>query len=82
MRGTMLWFNADKDHGRIETEDGERIPVTGAAFAAGARPTGERCGGTLVEFRIAGDPERHAVGVTRVVVADPRRARRRRGHMG
>jgi hypothetical protein len=78
MRGTMLWFNGEKDVGRIEAENGERLSVLGADFAPGARPEGERCGGTVVEFAIRDGSERHAVGVTRIVEVEPRRARRRR----
>ena len=77
MRGTMLWFNLDKDLGVITTDDGEKVGVTGTAFADGVRP-GLRCGGTVVEFDVAAvDGESKAVGVSFVPVVLPRRARRR-----
>jgi cold shock CspA family protein len=77
MRGTMLWFNGDKDLGEIEADDGERLPVQGAAFTS--RPPEGRCRGTVVEFAIVDGEERQAADV-RVVTDDaPRRARRRSG---
>lgn len=76
MRGTMLWFNSDKDLGVIEAHDGERLPVQGADFAAGARP-GLRCRGTAVEFRIVDADDRHAASVSLLPDVAPRRARRR-----
>jgi cold shock CspA family protein len=78
MRGTMLWFNGEKDLGVIEAEDGERLSVHGAGFAPGAQPTG-RCGGTPVAFSVVEGDERKAVAVTLVTEVVPRRARRRRG---
>jgi hypothetical protein len=78
MRGKMLWFNGDKNLGVIETDDGERLTVSGAGFTPGAVPTG-RCGGTAVAFRVVDGDERQAVDVSLVVDAVPRRARRRHG---
>jgi hypothetical protein len=78
MRGTMLWFNGEKNVGQIQAEDGERLAVRGVDFAPGARPLGDRCGGTVVEFAIREGSERHAVAVTQIVEIEPRRARRRR----
>jgi cold shock CspA family protein len=78
MRGTMLWFNGDKDLGVIEAADGEQLPVQGADFATGTRPEG-RCRGTMVEFDVVEGEERHATGVRLVLDAAPRRARRRSG---
>ena len=78
MRGTMLWFNQDKNLGVIEADDGERLPVHGAQFAPGARPDG-RCRGTVVAFRIVGEADRQAADVTLVPELVPRRARRRHG---
>ena len=49
MRGTMLWFNAEKDLGALESDEGERIDVPGTAFASGEKPAG-RCAGRPVEF--------------------------------
>ncbi len=45
MRGTMIWFNADKGHGFIRTEDDERLIVHEDGFSAGEIPAG-RCAGT------------------------------------
>ena len=33
MRGKMKWFNEEKDHGYIETEEGERLLIPGTGFA-------------------------------------------------
>jgi hypothetical protein len=72
-RGTMLWFNTEKDLGALLTEDGERIEFPGSAFAAGEQPTG-RCAGAPIEFDVTGD----AVGrIVFVAEVDRRRARRR-----
>ena len=80
MRGRMLWFNADKDRGQIDTEDGERLDVRGDGFASGAAPAG-RCAGTPVTFAIAeGDERRIARDVAVVPEVAQRRARRRHGH--
>ena len=49
MRGTMLWFNAAKDAGALETHDGERFDVTGSACVPGEKPVG-RCAGRAIEF--------------------------------
>jgi cold shock CspA family protein len=51
MRGEMLWFNEDKDHGFIMTDEGERLSVLGAGFAGGNRPKG-RCAHQVVTFEI------------------------------
>jgi hypothetical protein len=48
MRGTMLWFNAAKDLGALQTDAGERMDVPGTAFS-GEKPLG-RCAGKPVEF--------------------------------
>lgn len=77
MRGTMLWFNVEKDLGYITTEDGEKVAVHGSGFVTGAGPAG-RCAGNPVEFRVAGaDGERVAHGVELVSDVAPRRARMR-----
>lgn len=79
MRGTMLWFNKDKDHGFIDTEEGERLYVHGSAFADGQKPESP-CAGTPVDFEISENGNgRKAVGVTLVPFVAPRRARRRHG---
>ena len=78
MRGTMLYFNDEKDLGLIATEAGDRVPVQESDFVTGAGPTG-RCGGTVVEFRLAvRGGEEVARDVTLVEELAPRRARRRR----
>ena len=77
MRGTMLWFNGDKDLGVIETVDGERYPVQGAEF--GPERPALRCRGTAVEFEVVGEEEQHATAVRMLVEDAPRRARRRHG---
>ena len=74
LRGTMLWFNAEKDRGVLETENGERIDVPGHAFAPGEKPVG-RCAGKTVAFRASGGV---AGGVAFVPEVSPRRARMRR----
>jgi cold shock CspA family protein len=77
MQGTMLWFNDVKDLGAITTEEGEKIPVHGTAFAVGERPEG-RCAGSAVTFRIAehrDGPEAEDVKFVHEVA--PRRARMR-----
>jgi cold shock CspA family protein len=85
MRGKMLWFNEEKGHGYIATEEGERLYVDRAGFTPGHVPVG-RCADLDVEFEIAGDgDERSAVNVIVPEVIAPRRARRRagsRGHSG
>ena len=35
VRGTMLWFNEDKDLGALRTDEGERLEVPGTAFGLG-----------------------------------------------
>ena len=74
MRGTMLWFNAEKDLGALRTDDGDRIEVPGSAFAAGQKPT-ERCAGKPIEFR-AVDGEISEIAFLEEL--NPRRARMRR----
>ncbi len=77
MRGTMLWFNEEKDHGYISTETGERLYVAGAGFADGHRPRG-RCAGSPVEFQVtAYEGAREAGGCVTVEEVAPPRARRR-----
>ena len=77
MRGTMLWFNVDKDLGYITTEEGEKLAVRGSGFVSGAGPAG-RCAGNPVEFTVASaDGERLARDVTLVPETAQRRARMR-----
>jgi cold shock CspA family protein len=73
----MLWFNEEKDHGFIETEEGERLYVHGTGFEDGVRLKGP-CAGTIVEFAIEDDADRRRAEQVRVVPdVAPRRARRR-----
>jgi cold shock CspA family protein len=74
----MLWFNEEKDHGFISTEEGERLYVPGSGFEGGQRPRG-RCAGLLVEFEVtAREGAREATQSTLVEEVAPRRARRHR----
>ena len=73
-RGTMLWFNVDKDVGALRTEDGEAIDVPGSAFLQNEKPVG-RCGGRPVEFESRGGA---VCSVEFVADENPRRARLRR----
>jgi len=76
VRGKMLWFNEEKDHGFIETDEGERLHLSGAGFADGKRLQG-RCAGVEVEFEVTeSGGERTATGCVPVEQAVPRRARR------
>jgi cold shock CspA family protein len=80
MRGEMLWFNEEKDHGFIRTEDGERLYVHRSGFVDGQAPVG-RCAGMAVTFeREEGRDGSRAVGASLVELVEPRRARLRRGH--
>jgi cold shock CspA family protein len=75
----MIWFNDEKGAGFISTEEGERLSVSGDAFASG--PPEGKCSGLAVEFQVAEVAgERRAENVTVVEDAAPRRARRRSGH--
>ena len=78
MEGTMLWFNPDKQHGFIQTDDGERLRVDHDGFAAGEE-LAERCRGTRVSFeRVGGEAEEgRAVNVAVVPLSAARRARSR-----
>jgi cold shock CspA family protein len=73
----MLWFNEEKDHGFIETDEGERLYVHGSGFEGGVRLHGP-CAGIPVQFTIEdGADGRHAQGVRVIPDVVPRRARRR-----
>jgi cold shock CspA family protein len=75
-RGKMLWFNEEKGHGFIETDDGERLYVDVQGFAD-APPVGA-CAGLDVEFRLANGPQGSYAEATRMVTPiAPRRARLR-----
>ena len=77
MEGTVLWFNSEKRHGFIRTEDGERLLVEEDGLAPG-HELGDRCRGTAVTFEReeAGRGPR-AVGVSIVPLYASRRARSR-----
>lgn len=82
MRGTMLWFNEDKNFGFIQTEEGERLYVHRDGFLDGEAPVG-RCAGLPVQFDVEGtDGDRAAVRTILIEDAAPRRARRRHGARG
>jgi cold shock CspA family protein len=75
MRGTMLWFNEEKDFGFVATEEGERLLVRGDGFKDGERPEG-RCRGLVVEFELSGtDDGREAAECSFVVDAAAHRPR-------
>ena len=78
MEGKMIWFNPEKRHGFIETDDGERLRVDDTGFAQGTM-LGDRCRGTRVRFdRTPGEQdEARAVDVTLVPLLAARRARLR-----
>jgi cold shock CspA family protein len=76
----MLWFNEEKDHGFIETDDDERLYVHGSGFQGGIRLHGP-CAGTVVEFMIEEEADGRRAEQVRVVPdIAPRRARRHRSH--
>jgi len=77
MRGKMKWFNEEKDHGYIETEEGERLYIPGTGFAGGERLKG-RCAGLEVEFEVVGAGDtRQASECALIEEAVPYRPRRR-----
>jgi cold shock CspA family protein len=79
MRGTMLWFNEEKDHGYISTDEGERLYVAGDGFQDGRRPKG-RVAGLVVEFEVKSENGTREAGEAMLVdEASPPRARLRRG---
>jgi cold shock CspA family protein len=83
MRGKMIWFNAEKGFGFIQTEQDERLYVGESGFIGGNVPVG-RCGGREVTFErqwVDSGPTR-AENVAFVVDSDPRRARQRRHTSG
>ncbi len=78
MNGTLIWFNPEKRHGFIRTEDGERLLVEQEGFEPG-HLLGDRCRGTPVKFeRVENGSGPKAVHVTVVQMVEPRRARLRR----
>jgi cold shock CspA family protein len=76
MRGTMIYFNEEKDVGYIRSDEGERVQVLRDDFLPGQAPTG-RCNGLEVEFSLVDGEEPAALEVSVVDQGNPRRARRR-----
>ena len=77
MRGRLIWFNPEKQHGFIRTEEGERLLVEETGFEPG-HLLGDRCAGTLLTFDRQGaeaDDDARAVRVSVVPETPPRRAR-------
>jgi hypothetical protein len=70
----MLWFNAVKDVGALQTVEGERVDVPGTAFSPGTKPAG-RCAGVAVEFQSV---DGVVTDLSFVEDESPRRARPRR----
>ena len=52
MRGTMIYFNEEKDVGYIRSDEGERVQVLRDNFLPGQVPVG-RCNGLEVEFSLS-----------------------------
>jgi len=80
MQGKLIWFNPEKRHGFIRTEDGERLLVEQDGFEPG-HLLGDRCAGTPLRFEREPanvDGGFKAVRVTVVSSEAPRRARLRR----
>ena len=65
----MLWFNPDKRHGFIHTDEGERLRVDQEGLATG-QLLGARCRGTRVSFGRAADEVEGAGGERRDRAAD------------
>jgi cold shock CspA family protein len=73
--GAMLWFNEEKGHGFIATDEGERLYVAASGFAD-APPVGP-CAGLIVEFHVTDGLDGREAHATRLVPQiAPRRARR------
>jgi cold shock CspA family protein len=78
----MLWFNAEKGFGFIQTEADERLYVARAGFLPDHQPR-SRCKGQRVRFDYeGGGDDARAVNVAFVSEADPRRARLRHARGG
>ena len=63
MRGTMIYFNEEKDVGYIRSDEGERVQVLRDNFLPGQAPVG-RCNGLEVEFSLSDGEEPAAVDVS------------------
>jgi cold shock CspA family protein len=83
VQGKMIWFNAEKGYGFIQTEDDERLHVSSSGFLPKEEPT-KRCGGRHVTFdRVAGEGKAQAVNVAFVPESElPNRARLRTPRSG
>jgi cold shock CspA family protein len=85
MLGTIIWFNMDKGHGFIRTEDDERLYVARDGFNPGEEPV-ERVAGRAVTFEridAEGEGDPRAVQVSFVAEGGPpRRARLRSARSG
>jgi hypothetical protein len=79
LKGTLIWFNPEKHHGFIRTEDGEQLRVEEDGFEPG-HLLGDRCRGTHLLFdRVEENgSEARAVHVTVVPLEAARRARARK----
>lgn len=79
MRGKIIWFNVEKGHGFIRTEEDERLYVGAKAFADGCAGESRSGGRDVVFDRVAADAAVPcAADVRYVTVEEPRRARLRR----
>jgi cold shock CspA family protein len=77
MRGQLIWFNREKQHGFIRTEDGERLLVEESAFEPGTLIP-DRCGGIPLVFeREEAESGSRAVRVSIHTEAPAQRARLR-----
>jgi cold shock CspA family protein len=83
MHGKMLWFNGEKGHGYIQTDDDERLYVTSSGFLPKEEPV-KRCARRHVTFeRIDESGEAQAVNVAFVPESElPNRARLRTPRSG
>ncbi len=78
MQGKMLWFNEEKEHGFILTDEDERLYVHRDGFSPGEIPVG-RCAHLAVQFEVVEENgERMASGVS-VISKDPSPRAPRRG---
>lgn len=79
MEGTMLWFNPNKWHGFIHTDDGERLRVDQEGAATGQLLRGSAAGARESTSTAPADrvEEARAVSVAIVPLIAPRRARLR-----
>ena len=82
MQGTMLWFNADKGYGFIETEHAERLYVARSGFQT-PQEAMHRCKGREVSFdRLVAEGDTRAINVQFVEQSPQRRARLRHARGG